>query len=85
MHVDSLNSIVKDFHTAGASAVIGTECDITTDLGARFVKEIFEGIYKKDLELGEAIRQFNKNLFASGIPLAFVFTCFGNINLKLND
>ncbi len=83
MTVESLNSIVQDFYVAGATAVIGTECDITTDLGARFVKEVLDGLYNKDLELGEAIRQFNKNLFASGIPLAFVFTCFGNNNLKI--
>jgi hypothetical protein len=83
MNVSSLSSIVKDFHSAGATAVVGTECDITSGLGARFVSEVMDSVYNKQLELGEAIQQFNKNLFASGIPLAFVFTCFGNINVKM--
>jgi hypothetical protein len=83
--VKSLNSIVKGFHTAGASAIIGTECDITSGLGARFVEEVLGSIYKNGMELGEAIQLFNKNLFASGIPLAFVFTCYGNTNLKISS
>jgi|GEM_PF-1159831 len=83
MNVSSLSSIVKGFHFAGATAVVGTECDITSSLGARFVNEVMDSIYNRNMELGEAIQQFNKNLFASGIPLAFVFTCFGNINVKM--
>ena len=81
--VDSLNSIVRDFHSAGATAVIGTESDISSDLGARFVKEVLDEMYNRSIELGEAIQKFNKRLFESGVPLAFVFTCFGNNNLKL--
>ena len=80
--VGSLNSIVYDFHSAGATAVIGTECNITSDLGARFLKEVLEEMYKNGVELGEAIQKFNKRLFESGVPLAFVFTCFGNNNLR---
>lgn len=83
MNVDSLHSIVRDFQSAGATAVIGTECDISSGLGARFISEVLDSIYKKDMELGAAIQHFNKRLFESGIPLAFVFTCFGNLNVKM--
>jgi hypothetical protein len=83
LSITTLNSIVKGFHSAGASAIIGTECLIATGLGARFVDEILEALYKKDKCLGEAIRLFNKRLFASGVPLPFVFTCYGNMSLKM--
>jgi hypothetical protein len=80
--IKALNSLVEDFHTAGASAIVSTECDITSDVGVRFVEQVLDGMYNKELELGEAIQQFNKDLSASGIAPAFVFTCFGNLNLK---
>ena len=83
LSITTLNSIVKGFHSAGASAIIGTECLIATGLGARFIDEILEALYKKDKCLGEAIRLFNKRLFASGVPLPFVFTCYGNMSLKM--
>ncbi|WP_237073593.1 hypothetical protein [Mucilaginibacter mali] len=83
MTVNSLNSMIQDFHTAGASAVIGTECEITPDLGAAFISEVLDSLYLDRKELGEAIQAFNQNRFRSYNPLAFVFTCFGNSNLKI--
>jgi len=83
MTLNSLNSLVEDFNTAGASAIIGTECDITSDLGAAFIKEMMTSLYTEKKDIGEAIQAFNQNRFRSYNPLAFVFTCFGNSNLKI--
>ena len=83
MDVRSLNSIVTAFNSAGAGAVIGTEANITSGLAARFVREILNGLYKQKIPLGRAIQLFNQNLARSGNPLAFIFTCYGNINLKI--
>ncbi len=83
LNVRSLNSIVEEFYLAGASAVVATECDITSPLGVLFVEKVLRSLYEGHNELGEAIREFNWELFAAGIPLAFVFTCYGNTNLKI--
>ncbi|TWF40393.1 hypothetical protein FHW36_10475 [Chitinophaga polysaccharea] len=83
MNFNSLDSISKAFHTAGASAIIGTEGTIHASIGTRFLKQVLEDLYWKQMELGEAIQAFNKGMFALGAPVAFIFTCFGNSNLKL--
>ena len=83
MHFNSLDSISRAFHNAGATAVIGTEGTIHASIGTRFLAEVLNDIYNNNKELGEAIQQFNKNMFASGAPVAFIFTCFGNSNIKL--
>jgi hypothetical protein len=63
--------------------VIGPEGTIHASIGTRFLTEVLNDIYNNNKELGEAIQQFNKNMFASGAPVAFIFTCFGNSNIKL--
>ncbi|NLR78451.1 hypothetical protein [Chitinophaga eiseniae] len=83
MNFNSLDSISKAFHTAGAAAIIGTEGTIHASIGTRFLKQVLEDLYLRQIELGEAIQAFNKGMFALGAPVAFIFTCFGNSNLKL--
>jgi len=83
LKIGSLNSLIKDFHTAGAAAIVGTECDITSDLGALFIEEILRLLYKEKKSLGEAIQCFNQERFRSYNPLAFAFTCFGSADLKI--
>ncbi|NLR62473.1 hypothetical protein HGH93_30555 [Chitinophaga polysaccharea] len=83
MNFNSLDSISKAFHTAGAAAIIGTEGTIHASIGTRFLKQVLEDLYLREMELGEAIQAFNKGMFALGAPVAFIFTCFGNSNLKL--
>lgn len=82
MQVNALGSMIKDFHTAGAAAIVGTECDITSDLAAKFVKDILNGLYRDGLDLGTAIQRFNQSCFQSLNPMPFTFTCFGNTDLK---
>jgi hypothetical protein len=79
----ALSSFVKSFSSAGASAVIGTECDIFSDIGARFAKEITDSVLLKKKQLGQAIQDFNQLLIKAGNPLIFSFTCFGNANLTI--
>lgn len=76
-------SLVKEFNYGGASTIIATECSITSGLGKAFVDHVFKALYIEGRELGEAIQDFNKKIFIKGNPLGFVFTCFGNLNLKI--
>lgn len=81
--IKSINTIVGSFWTAGAAAIISTNCNIATGLGRRFIEEMLISLYDKNMQLGDAIQAFNQNMFDSGIPLPFVFTAFGNINLTI--
>jgi hypothetical protein len=83
MTVGSLGSLVRSFKSAGALAVVGTECDITPDLSARFVEDMMRYLYEEKITLGSAIRKFNESMINARIPLAFSFTCFGNNDVKL--
>jgi len=63
-------------YRANCSAIIGTECNITSDLGGLFIRKIMEKL-KGNIGLGHAIREFNTELFDRKNPLPFVFTCYG--------
>lgn len=83
MNVHDINSIASGFYTAGAGPIICTEINISSGLGYRFVTEVLEGLVFKGLQLGESIRLFNNSVLQTGNPLPFVFTCYGNNNLKV--
>ena len=78
----TLNNFVKSLTTAGATAVIGTECVVYASLVARFTKEVMSDLWDKK-PLGKAMKFFNRRLVSNGNPLAFVFNCLGNTGIKL--
>ncbi len=79
----SLNDFVKSFASAGAGAVVGTECDIFSSLGAHFAREVVLDLWKGTASLGLAMHRFNRKTLASGNPMAFAFSCFGNADITL--
>ncbi|GGH65781.1 hypothetical protein HNQ91_002008 [Filimonas zeae] len=80
LNVTGPASIVRGFWTSGACAIVGTECDITSGLAARFVEEV-TGSLLNGVPLGDAIQLFNSNLVQCGNPPPFVFTCYGSTDL----
>lgn len=80
--VSTLNDFVTAFSAVGAAAVVSTECLAFTRLVARFASEITADLWS-DHSLGEAIQQFNRRMVQAGNPLAFVFSCLGDIDLTL--
>jgi hypothetical protein len=82
MKLGALGSIVHALYRANCSAIIGTECNITSDLGGLFIRKIMEKL-KGNIGLGHAIREFNTELFDRKNPLPFVFTCYGNTDLTI--
>jgi hypothetical protein len=78
----TLNNFVTSLTTAGATAVIGTECLVFSSLVARFTREVTSDLWDKK-RLGEAMKFFNRRLLTGGNPLAFVFNCLGNTGIKL--
>jgi hypothetical protein len=78
----TLNGFVQNLTTAGAAAVVGTECLVFSSLVARFAREVTSDLWNKK-SLGEAVKFFNRRLVSAGNPLAFIFNCLGNSEIKL--
>jgi hypothetical protein len=78
----TLNNFVTSLRTAGATAVIGTECLVFSSLVARFTREVTSDLWNQK-RLGEAMKFFNRRLVSDGNPLAFVFNCLGSTSIKL--
>jgi hypothetical protein len=78
----TLNNFVTSLTTAGATAVIGTECLVYSSLVARFTREVMFELWDKK-RLGKAMKFFNRRLLTGGNPLAFVFNCLGSTGIKL--
>jgi hypothetical protein len=68
--------------TAGAVAVIGTECVIFTGMAARCALELTEAFWAQQ-PLGAAVSSFRRQLMKEGNPLGFAFTAYGDAELTL--
>jgi hypothetical protein len=82
--VGTLNDFVTALSSAGAAAVVGTECPAFTRLLARFAREVIADLWSGKTTLGEAIKGCRRRLVAAGNPLAFVFSAAGNADLVLD-
>jgi hypothetical protein len=80
--ITTLNNFVTNLNAAGAAAVVGTECLVFSSLVGRFAEEVTLDLWNGK-RLGEAVKFFNRRLVSAGNPLAFVFNCLGNADLKL--
>jgi hypothetical protein len=82
--VDTINNFVTALDSAGAGAVIGTECTVFSGLAARFARELTTTLAgTPGAKLGESITNFRRSLVRSGNPLAFVFHCIGSADVKV--
>jgi len=80
--INTLNDFFKALRTAGAAAIIGTECTAFTALVSRFAREVTLDIWDKK-SLGDAVKLFNRRLMAERNPLAFVFNYLGDADLTV--
>lgn len=80
--ITTLNDFVMNLATAGAAAVIGTECLVFPSLVSRFAREITLGLWNTQ-SLGKTVKLFNRRLVSAGNPLAFTFNCLGNSDIKV--
>ncbi|MCB2149389.1 MAG: hypothetical protein KQI81_23110 [Deltaproteobacteria bacterium] len=82
VEMQTLNSLFTSLINAGAAAVIGTECLVFTDLACQLAKDLTDLMINKDHNFGDAMRFFRSKLMEGGNPLGFVFTAFGDADLK---
>lgn len=79
--VSTLNDFVTSLSSAGAAAVVGTECLVFTKLVTLFAREVTGALWSGKVTLGEAIKNLRRRLVSAGNPLAFVFSAAGNADL----
>jgi len=81
---ETLTDFVIAFNRARAGAIIGTECLALSDCMARFSKAFFPLVWEGSMSLGEAMTKVRRTLLEQGYPLAFVFSCIGRADLKVD-
>jgi len=79
----TVNNFVVAFNTAGAAAVVGTECIVDSQLAAQFAQQISVAMVKDRIRLGAAITEFRRASLQRGNPLAFVFNAIGDVDLRV--
>lgn len=79
----TVNNFVIAFNTAGAAAVVGTECIVASQLAAQFAQHVSIAMLKDHLRLGTAITEFRRASLQRGNPLAFVFNAIGDVDLRI--
>jgi hypothetical protein len=70
------------FSSAGAAAVVGTEAPAFSGLVSEFARELAISLWR-GASLGEAVTSSRRSLLARGNPLAFVFTAFGDADVRV--
>jgi len=81
--VTTLNDFVTAWNTAGAGAIVGTECVVGADLAASLAEEVTTGLWNGKT-LGEAMTNFRRAAVSSGNPLGLVFHAVGDVDLTVN-
>ncbi len=81
--VATISGLVDALTQCGAAGVVGTECDVFSDLVGRFAGELTLRMWSDGQSLGEAIVALRRELLLEGNPLGFAFTPFGPSELHL--
>lgn len=82
--VETVNDFVTAWNTAGAGAIIGTECIVGADLAASLAEEVTTSLWNGTTTLGEAMTSFRRKEVNRGNPLALVFHAVGDVDLTVN-
>jgi hypothetical protein len=81
--VSTVNDFVTAWNTAGAGAIVGTECIVGSDLAATLAEEVTTGLWNGKT-LGEAMTGFRRMSVNNGNPLGLVFHAVGDVDLTVN-
>lgn len=81
--VATVNDFVTAWNTAGAGAIIGTECIVGAALAASLAEKVTRDLWNNK-SLGEAMTNFRRASVTSGNPLGLVFHAVGDVDLTVN-
>jgi hypothetical protein len=80
--LETPNDLTMAFDSAGAAAVIGTECSVFSDVAARFAREITLRLWK-GRHFGPSMTEARRVLMGEGNPLGLAFCSVGDADLTL--
>jgi CHAT domain len=83
VELKTLNDLFSSLIRAGAAGVVGTETVVFTQLAADFSQQVTLKLWQPQ-RYGEAIRHVRRSMLMQGNPLGFVFTAFGDADLKFS-
>ena len=81
--VATVNDFVTAWNTAGAGAIVGTECIVGSNLAAEFAESVTKGLWGGKT-LGETMTAFRRDAVKQGNPLGLVFHAVGDVDLTVN-
>jgi hypothetical protein len=70
--------------SAGAAGVVSTEATVFTSGVKQFVDELMKSLWN-GRALGEAMTEYCRQRLGAANPLGFVFTAFGDADLKVEE
>jgi hypothetical protein len=80
---ETLTDFTTAWNACGASAIVGTQCVLGSQLAAEFARAFAHKLWKDKSDLGDAMAEIRAELLADGNPLAFLFHAVGDIDLVL--
>jgi hypothetical protein len=81
--VTTVNDFVTAWNTAGAGAIVGTECVVGAALAASLAENVTTDLWQGK-SLGEAMTNFRRSAVTTGNPLGLVFHAVGDVDLTVN-
>ncbi|HSR68249.1 MAG TPA: hypothetical protein VLU25_09930 [Acidobacteriota bacterium] len=79
----TLNDLLLAVDSARAGGIVGTEAKVGSTLAGQLAAELSSSLIKGNATLGQVLTDFRRKLLQSGNPLAFVFQCVGDADLKI--
>jgi hypothetical protein len=80
--VGAPGGLLLAFTRAGAPAIAATECPVKSKLLGRFACSVSEALFA-GTSVGRAVSDFRRELLSEFNPMGFVFTAFGDSELKI--
>lgn len=81
----TVNDFVLSWTSVGAAGIVGTECLTFSRLVSRFARDVTCAMLTATppKTLGDAVKDFNRQMIHAGNPLGFVFNCLGDADLTI--
>jgi hypothetical protein len=81
----ALNEMTDTLLDIGASAVVGSECDLLASEATRFSQHVARTTLRarRPLALGDAMRAFHRQCLSQRDCVSFAFTAYGDADLRI--
>jgi hypothetical protein len=81
VELKTLNDLFTSLYRAGTAGIVGTETVVFTRLAADFAFDFANELWNNHT-YGEVVNMIRSKMLREGNPLGFIFTSFGDVDLK---